>query len=160
MKPNHSQLLILDLDETLIHSSYSPIPNNDFCFQYKYFYVYQRPFLRDFLIAVQSKFDIAIWSASKADYVKKILRFTALSEFQFQFVFTRKNCKRVYTKNGGVRYLKDTSQYSEINCYDNVIFIDDLPEVIFPIERSLMITEYRGSKSDNQLKELVNVLSN
>ena len=70
------RLLILDLDETLIHSTYIDLQLNQTPYKYKFFYIYQRPFLKEFLESVSQHFDLAIWSASKTDYVKQIIKNT------------------------------------------------------------------------------------
>lgn len=64
-------LLVLDLDETLIHSSETPLhraPN----FRVGPYYVYQRPDLQEFLATAAVHYRLAIWSAGSDDYVAAI----------------------------------------------------------------------------------------
>ena len=75
------KLLVLDLDETLIHTSYSPIGGTELKARRGYFYFYERRYLRAYLDRCSTEYDLAIWSASKADYVRWIIRSTLLSEY-------------------------------------------------------------------------------
>ncbi len=46
---NKRKLLVLDLDETLIHTSYAPILGAELKDKRGYFYLYERPYLKEFL---------------------------------------------------------------------------------------------------------------
>ena len=140
------KLLVLDLDETLIHTAYAPIPSIELKAQRGYFYLYERPCLREFLDGCLAEYNLAIWSASKADYVRWIIRSTVLSEYRFVFVNTRKNCKRIFGKDGRVEYQKDLSPY--LSQYEKVIMLDDVPKMVVPIECCIKVPEYRGGGDD------------
>ena len=159
MKSNR-QLIILDLDETLIHSAYLDLKINQDPIKYKYFYIYQRPYLKEFLNAVSDHFDLAIWSASKSDYVKTIIRKTVLKNYNFQFVYTRSKCQRIFSKGGSIRYLKKLELNVDFELYTKVIFLDDFPEMIKPIQNCIKVSEYRGSESDDELMKLKQRLIN
>ena len=143
-----SKLLVMDLDETLIHTAYAPIDGAEIKSKRGYFYLYERPGLNEFLYRCSAKYDFAIWSASKADYVRWIIRSTALSDYVFVFVNTRKNCKRIFGSGGRIEYLKDLMPC--IKQYEKVIMLDDVPKMVVPIENCIKVTEYRG-QNDNTL---------
>ena len=65
-------LLILDLDETLIHATVNKL-GDDFAFQLHHYYVYKRPGLDAFIAACAEKFDLAVWSPVSDDYVKQVV---------------------------------------------------------------------------------------
>lgn len=74
-----SVTLVLDLDETLVHSTLDHCDDADFTFPV-YFsmkehivYVKQRPHLRTFLERVAEMFDIVIFTASQSIYAKQLL---------------------------------------------------------------------------------------
>lgn len=136
------QLIILDLDETLIHTAYAPIEGTELKARRGYFYLYERPHLKSFLDRCSAEYDLAIWSASKADYVRWIIRSTVLSEYSFVFINTRKNCKRIFGNGGRVEYLKDLTAYLPL--YEKVIMIDDVPKMVTPIECCIKAPEFRG----------------
>jgi len=65
---NDKALLILDLDETLIHSSSKELGRTCDLKVFDFF-VYKRPHLDKFLVAVFSFYSVAIWSTRSDDYV-------------------------------------------------------------------------------------------
>ncbi len=146
-------LLILDLDETLIHCSYAPISGSEPIAQRGLFYLYERPFLMEFLTIQSKKYDLAIWSASKADYVRWIIRSTALRHFQFEFIHTRKHCKVKEDSLGSLKYFKVLT--AEILEYNRICFLDDTPACVVPIEIAEKVPEYRGEAGDCFLRELL-----
>jgi len=61
-------LLILDLDETLIHATTEKL-STDSDFTYADYYIYRRPYLHLFLIDMSLYFQLAIWSSADDQYV-------------------------------------------------------------------------------------------
>ena len=146
LKVKQRKLLVLDLDETLIHTAYAPIEGAELKASRGYFYLYERPYLKDFLDRCSIEYDLAIWSASKADYVRWIIRSTVLSEYSFVFINTRKTCKRIFGDGGRVEYLKDLTAY--LPQYEKVIMLDDVPKMVTPIECCIKAPEFRGGEDE------------
>lgn len=71
MKPEI--LLILDLDETLIHATATKV-RDDFDFQVFHYFVYKRPGLENFLTTCAQHFKLAIWSSASDDYVQEVVQ--------------------------------------------------------------------------------------
>ncbi|XP_031373786.1 uncharacterized protein LOC116188513 isoform X2 [Punica granatum] len=71
--------LVLDLDETLIHSTIEPCEDADFTFKVFFnmvehtVYVRKRPFLKNFLERVSEMFEIVIFTASESVYAGQLL---------------------------------------------------------------------------------------
>ncbi len=71
--------LILDLDETLVHSSFRPVPNPDFIIPVEIdgrlidVYVIKRPFVDEFLKAVGPRFEVIVFTASLGKYADPLL---------------------------------------------------------------------------------------
>ncbi len=71
--------LVLDLDETLVHSSFKPIPNADFVISIELesvihrVYVRKRPGVDHFMREVGEKFEVVIFTASLAKYADPLL---------------------------------------------------------------------------------------
>lgn len=135
------KLLVMDLDETIVHTVYSPIEGAVLKAKRGYFYLYERPFLKEFLDRYSLEYDLAIWSASKADYVSWIIRSTVLSEYSFVFKNTRKNCMRIFGNGGHLEYRKDLTAY--LSQYEKVIMLDDVPKMVTPIECCIKAPEFR-----------------
>jgi len=71
--------LVLDLDETLVHSSFKAIPNADFVVPVEIesvihnVYVLKRPGVDEFLIKMATMFEIVVFTASLAKYANPLL---------------------------------------------------------------------------------------
>jgi len=71
--------LVLDLDETLVHSSFKPVPNPDFIISIELenvmhkVYVRKRPGVDHFLKAVGERYEVVIFTASLAKYADPLL---------------------------------------------------------------------------------------
>ena len=79
--PEHvgKKCLVLDLDETLVHSSFKPIPNPDFIIPVEIdnvvhrVYVMKRPYVDEFLIECAKDYEIVVFTASLAKYADPLL---------------------------------------------------------------------------------------
>ena len=149
--------MVLDLDETLIHTSYSPIYGAEFKAKKELFYLYERPHLKRFLDECRAEYNFAIWSASKSEYVRWIIKSTVLKEYEFDFIKTRKHCKRIYGKSGFLEYQKDLTP--QLLQYQKIVMLDDLPKGVVPTSVVIKVSEFRGCLNDTELlKVKVNVL--
>ncbi|XAR66661.1 Phosphoprotein phosphatase [Bertholletia excelsa] len=74
-----SVTLVLDLDETLVHSTLEPCDDTDFTFPVFFnmkehtVYVKQRPYLRMFLERVAEVFEVVVFTASQSIYAEQLL---------------------------------------------------------------------------------------
>ena len=110
-KGNKKKLLLLDLDETLIHSEIrdknnfhilNKLISTAHCyhklFSYEeknylyYFDIFFRPYLFDFLHELQNYFDIAIFTASSKGYADTIIDYIDPSNTIFKFRLYREAC--------------------------------------------------------------------
>ncbi len=157
-------LLILDLDETLIHATSTKL-GDDFAFQLYHYYVYKRPGLDAFLAACAEKFDLAVWSSASDDYVKHVVERIFPAEIQPVFVWGRSRCTPLVLPQideYGYYNLGEASHYEYAKLlkkvrrlgYDakRVLIVDDTPEkvrncygnAIYPIP-------FLGSPDDKEL---------
>ncbi|MEM6966127.1 MAG: HAD family hydrolase, partial [Bacteroidota bacterium] len=115
-------LLILDIDETLIHTTSQKLEYNpDFTvFDYP---VYKRPFLEEFLISVAKDFHLAVWSSASDDYVEKIVEVIFPKEIKLHFVWGRGRC--TYRRNLNI----DEYGYYSDNYFDHYHYIKPLKKV-------------------------------
>lgn len=71
--------LILDLDETLVHSSFKPIMDPDFIIPVEIegrivdVYVLKRPLMDEFLAAVGNIYEVVVFTASLSKYADPLL---------------------------------------------------------------------------------------
>jgi RNA polymerase II subunit A small phosphatase-like protein len=164
-------LLILDLDETLIHASAEHI-RDDFNFQvYKYF-IYKRPGLDNFLRFCAQHFRLAIWSSASDDYVNAVVEQILPSGVSLEFVWGRSRCtpfllpqydeQGFYNLDFSSRY-EFAKRLKKITrrgfSLQKVLIVDDTPEkVLHNYGNAIYTKPYYGSTTDNELTHLANYL--
>lgn len=164
---NDNILLILDLDETLMHASESPLdrPADFRVFDY---YVYKRPHLEVFLRTCNRYFALAVWSSADDAYVEAVVKHIVPPEIQLQFVWGRSRCTYCFDTTtfeaGGhadhyshYHYLKVLKKVKKRGYpLNRVLIVDDTPgkarrnygNVIYP-------REYLGDAADDELTHLL-----
>ena len=169
------KLLLIDLDETLIHSEFRNKDNfkaldlftkNSKCLtktfsysddNYVYFIdVFFRPYLKDFLNEVSKYFDLAIFTAAMKGYADTIIDYIDPKNEYFQFRLYRDACipiqQRLYIKD--LRIIKD---------YDpmNVILMDNsLYSFMNQPSNGMLVNSFYTNHKDTQLISAKNFLVN
>lgn len=78
-RDKHKKCLVLDLDETLVHSSFKPVPNPDFIIPVEIedktveVYVLKRPYMDRFMAEVGARFEVVVFTASLSKYADPLL---------------------------------------------------------------------------------------
>ncbi|KAF8394685.1 hypothetical protein HHK36_020902 [Tetracentron sinense] len=146
--------LVLDLDETLVHSSFDSCEDADFSFpvhfsmQVQTVYVRQRPYLRMFLEAVAAMFEIVIFTAGQSIYAERLLDILDPDHTLI--------CQRVYRDScvlseGG--YMKDLTILGRDLA--RIAIVDNSPQVFqLQVENGIPIQSWFGDPSDNALLSL------
>lgn len=154
-------LLILDLDETLIHSTYLRDNTNqiyDFIIDEEY-YVKKRPYVDDFLVEMANHFELAVWTAATRDYGEIIVKeLFHKNNLELKFFHSRERCversyiKSMYDYYPQRYYIKDLKKIKKHFDLDKVLMIDDLH---VSLERNygnlVKIKPFQGDLEDNQL---------
>jgi RNA polymerase II subunit A small phosphatase-like protein len=91
MKYYQKKLLILDLDETLIHATETPLTRKP-DFLVEPYYVYKRPFLDVFLKNCFEWFEVAVWTSSTPSYAIAIVSAVFENPENLSFVWARDRC--------------------------------------------------------------------
>jgi RNA polymerase II subunit A small phosphatase-like protein len=146
--------LVLDLDETLVHSSFTYIPDADFVIEieldgavYKV-YVRKRPGVDEFMKAVAKRFEVVIFTASLAKYADPLLDILDKDRVVKKRLF-REACVQHYGN-----YVKDLSLLGRK--LEHSIIIDNSPfSYMFQPDNAIPITSWFNDKSDRQLYELL-----
>jgi len=149
-------LLVLDLDETLIHSSTYPINTECIYIEEFGYYVYKRPFLDYFLTEVSKYYDIGIWSAGTDDYVETIIDMILPVDVDPIFVFGRSMCQlknvdgyRVFVKP--LRILQDFGY-----CLSKMLIVDDTPQkCVENFGNAIIPNPYLFNTSDRELLDIL-----
>jgi TFIIF-interacting CTD phosphatase-like protein len=155
------KLLILDLDESLIHSSEVKLKRDPDFIVAKY-YVYKRPHLDRFLNACTTWFDIAVWSAGTTDYAIAISKEIFQCVDGLAFIWGRDRCTWTFDYYNEEYYWRKILKKVKRKGYnlDAVIAVDDNPKNYKDSYGNIVgIESYYGEEEDNELELLSVYLS-
>lgn len=142
--------LALDLDETLVHSSFQPVSNADYVIPVQIegtthnVYVLKRPGVDEFLRRVAEHYEVVIYTASLGKYADPLLDQLDPNRYISQRFF-REDC--VYHDG---HYVKDLSLLNrDIN---STIIVDNSPmSYIFHPENAIDCSSFIDSKDDTEM---------
>jgi len=164
------RLLILDLDETLIHTEvfhdadYMDKSACDFTFTIddSYYYTRKRPFLNEFMDYAFSNFRVAIWTAAGRDYASIILKECNILESGLVFFWSREKCTMKYnyetSERYGVKNLAKVKQSFGYNLKD-VLIVDDIYETAENNYGNLIkVKPFQYQNNDTELLKLMSYI--
>ncbi|ESS67373.1 hypothetical protein TCDM_04001 [Trypanosoma cruzi Dm28c] len=151
--------LILDLDETLVHSSLTLQPKqHDLILSMKTepevttIYVAYRPFLHEFIQAVAGLFEVVIFTASVSMYCNPVMDAVDPEGILGSLRLYREHCSIL---NGA--YVKDLSLLGRE--LSQVAIVDNSPVTyLFQQRNAIPIPSWFDDPKDNELKRLIPVL--
>ena len=159
-KLDSKKTLVLDLDETLIHSAFESFkPKDDITLTMKLkeeditIHVLKRPYLDEFLNIVTQKYEVVIFTASISDYANPLLDqldpYKKISHRLF-----REHC----TKSDNGLFIKDLNRLGRD--LKDVIIIDNNPvSFTFNKDNGLPILTWHSIQTDNELIKLIPLLT-
>mmetsp|Transcript_19439 Transcript_19439/g.42530 ORF Transcript_19439/g.42530 Transcript_19439/m.42530 type:complete len:308 (-) Transcript_19439:210-1133(-) len=146
--------LVLDLDETLVHSSFKPVANADYVIPVEIdnkvtdVYVIKRPWVDQFMVAMGEAFEVVVFTASLAKYADPLLDLLDEKNLVRWRLFRDSCCP--YEGN----YVKDLSRLGRPP--EDVIIIDNSPHsYIFQPENAIPIGTFIGDTHDQDLLDLI-----
>ena len=176
--------LVLDLDETLIFTSFQPLINSDICFEIdlniddlnnsktknnkiyslrkmskisKTIYLSKRPYLDLFLSELYPFYEICVFSASSEKYALPIIDIID-SKKVITKKFFRDDCLHL-NNSENFSYIKDLEKIDKN--YNDIIIIDDnVSSFVLQKENGIPIKSWRGDKEDFELLKLIPILKN
>jgi len=124
-----SLLVILDLDETLVHVPDHPLDRRA-DFDVLGHDGYRRPHLAAFLDGLRGRHDVAIWTTAQRDYADAIVSAIVPWRSELAFVWTAEQCSpHVDAQTGHRGAIKDIEAVrSEGYDLSRTVMIDDAPE--------------------------------
>ena len=160
MQSKSDKLIILDLDETLIHATEFELDRPcDFKFD-KYF-VYERPHLRQFLSDISNHFLLGIWSSAGDEYVNEIVRYIKPDNVEFVVVWGRSKCslKRDLTFDTYCFEKRLDKLKKKGFRLEQILVVDDSPSKSRTnYGNAIYIKEFTGDTSDTELQFLYDYL--
>ncbi len=153
-------LLILDVDETLLHATEEMLqyPPD---FRLQQYYVYKRPGLHEFLGNASSDYRLAIWSSASEDYVEQCVENLGVLSFRFEFVWSRSRCTRKMDHHTHEEhYLKDLKKVKRRGyLLDRMLIVDDTRhKVSRQYGNAVYIKPFEGETEDRELVYLLKYL--
>eukprot|EP01117_Protostelium_nocturnum_P020031 TRINITY_DN883_c0_g1_i1.p1 TRINITY_DN883_c0_g1~~TRINITY_DN883_c0_g1_i1.p1 ORF type:complete len:285 (+),score=76.60 TRINITY_DN883_c0_g1_i1:96-950(+) len=146
--------LILDLDETLVHSSFKPIPNPDFVVpieiedQVHNIFVVKRPGVETFMKEVGKHYEVVVFTAGVSKYANAVLDLLDIHKVVTGRLF-REHCT-VYRGN----YVKDLNRVGRE--LKSCIIVDNSPaSYLFHTENAVPVESWFDDENDRELLTLI-----
>ena len=153
MKPT----LVLDLDETLVHSSPRPSPTSSFQIHVRQqdsgrmipFYVSARPYLSQFLRSMAKVYRIVIFTASRNRYADKVIDRIDSGDY-ISTRFYRQDCTRGASRG----FAKNLSRLSKD--LSRVVLVDNSSDSFaFQPNNCILIKSWYGVGEDTELLDII-----
>ena len=161
-KPD-KKLLILDLDETLIHVDFDYILKDKIDKYDKILYfdsedeknidipLIIRPCLYEFLDYASKEFDLIIFTASEKEYADAIIDYIERNKKYFKMRLYRNHC--IYLEPG--LYIKDLRIFTEHKNMEDIIIVDNsLYSFANQLNNGILITSFFNDKNDSFLNNM------
>ena len=149
--------LILDLDETLVHSSFTPFTKNDVVLKVDFdgiiynIYVLIRPYAEEFLKNVSKYFETVIFTASLSKYASPLLDKLDKGK-NIKYRLYREHCTYI----NGI-FVKDLKRLNR-NLKD-IIIVDNSPLAYsFDIKNGLPIKSWYDDPKDDELMKIESII--
>ncbi|KAK6166577.1 hypothetical protein SNE40_023233 [Patella caerulea] len=150
----HKKCVVIDLDETLVHSSFKPISNADFIVPVEIdgtvhqVYVLKRPYVDEFLQRMGEMFECVLFTASLAKYADPVA--DLLDKWGvFGARLFRESC--VFHRGN---YVKDLSRLGRN--LNQVVIIDNSPaSYIFHPDNAVPVASWFDDMADSELLDLI-----
>ncbi|KAF8474268.1 phosphatase PSR1 [Kalaharituber pfeilii] len=149
--------LVLDLDETLVHSSFKLIHQADFTIpveiegSFHNVYVIKRPGVDQFMKRVGELYEVVVFTASVSKYGDPLLDQLDTNHVVHHRLF-RESC---FNHQGN--YVKDLSQLGR-DLKDTIIIDNSPTSYIFHPQHAVPISSWFSDAHDNELLDLIPVL--
>ncbi|XP_018330657.1 carboxy-terminal domain RNA polymerase II polypeptide A small phosphatase 1 [Agrilus planipennis] len=150
----HKKCMVIDLDETLVHSSFKPISNADFVVPVEIdglvhqVYVLKRPYVDEFLKRMGELYECVLFTASLAKYADPVA--DLLDKWSvFRVRLFRESC--VFHRGN---YVKDLNKLGRD--LKNIVIVDNSPaSYIFHPDNAVPVASWFDDMSDSELLDLI-----
>lgn len=146
------KLLVLDLDETLVHAAEVPLAREE-SFTAGPYFVYTRPHLSQFIEVVLERFSVGVWTSSGEMYAGLVLD-RIFPKDALEFVWSSQKCTTVRDwSTGGYTTIKKLDKLKAKGYpLDSIIAVDDTPSKYAKNYGNLIaVREFLGDPADDEL---------
>lgn len=153
------KLLLLDLDETLVHARGTPLEREE-DFRVGEYFVYRRPHVDAFIVGVLERFDVAVWTSSGEHYAAQVID-RIFPAGALKFVWSSNRCTMTRDLNTGeFTNKKDLAKLKRQGyALESIIAVDDTPSKYSRSYGNLVtVKEFVGDTADNELPLLLRYL--
>ena len=156
IKNKKMNLLILDLDETLVFATEEKLAQPE-DFRAGGYFVYKRPGLDRFIQFGFHHFKVAVWTSSGSDYANEMIRRLFVHAEQLEFAWTQQRCTwAVDSELGSGYWVKDLKKVRRLgHSVTTIIVVDDSPR---KLERNygnyIPVAPFVGDPADTELRQL------
>jgi TFIIF-interacting CTD phosphatase-like protein len=153
-----AKLLVLDLDETLVHANDEPKLPRPAEFRVGPYGVLRRPGVEAFLEFALEHFEhVGVWTASTLSYALPVLEHIVVPK-RLTFVWGRERCTyQIDLEAHKVHYLKDIRKLTRGGKFrkERLLFVDDSPKNLARSYGNLIpIRPFEGDPNDHELQLL------
>lgn len=154
-------LLVLDLDETLVHATEVPAefePHHEV----SPYFLYLRPGLKEFLMQMSGLFRLAVWTSSSPAYARAVCPLVFSEVQRLEFVWASNRCTPTRNfENDSWSNAKPLKKLKRRG-YDlaRVLVVDDSPEKHTRNYGNLVqVAPFEGNPNDDELAHLARYLA-
>lgn len=159
-------LVILDIDETLVHATTDKLDQNH-DFKIETYYIYVRPHFKTFIEFIQKHFRFAIWSSASDNYVEEITKKLGLSETaEFCWGRSKATYKSMSSESSPYTsdhhyYIKRLKKVKKLGFkLEKILMIDDTPHKFQEnYGNAILVSEFTGNINDSEFIGLINYLT-
>jgi Dullard-like phosphatase family protein len=161
-KTNFNKTLILDLDETLVHSDFDyeftdhdvslnlNTPDEDIIIP-----LFLRPGLKDFLTFAKNNFELVLFTSSCKEYADTIINYLDPSNEIFSHRIYRDSC--VYIEPG--IYIKDLRIFANKDLKDMVIIDNCIISFANQLDNGILVSSFYQTEEESILNGLIGYLN-
>ena len=153
---SEEKLIILDIDETLLHAATSPL-GIGVDHKTARTFIYKRPHVDEFLNFCGKHFRVAVWTTASAAFAEEIFSRVFKLNYALEFLWSASHCSDQRGIGDVYDYpCKNLMKLEKIGyCLKDISMIDDTPEKLRQTPRNLMqVKAFRGDKDDDELNFL------
>lgn len=150
------KLLVLDLDETLIHATEGMLDREP-DFEVGPYSVYKRPGLSKFLSVVYEHFQLAVWTSSTRQYAVPVVASIFPPEMELRFIWSRERCTmRFDAEQHDYEWAKNLDKLKRRGYrLEHVVMLDDTPAKLSRHYGNLVrVKPFYGDLDDRELAQL------